>query len=99
MDRVEQLPSPGAKWSALNVDPESGTPHDNVVLYYRDPLEAIETLLALPSLKESMEFLPRRVWETSAREERLYTELFTGDWAWEMQVCTLFSLKYDSNEC
>lgn len=85
-DRIEQLPEPGARWSALSVIPETGTPHDDVVLYYRNPLHAIQTLLALPSLTDAMEFVPRRVWETSEREERLYSELFTGEWAWETQV-------------
>lgn len=89
MDRIEQLPAPGVRWTAVDVTPDSGTPLDKVTLYYRNPLDAIRTLLSRPDLKEAMEFTPRRVWETAAREDRLYTELFTGEWAWKTQVPTL----------
>jgi hypothetical protein len=56
------------------------------MLYYRNPMDAIRTLLSRPDLKEAMEFTPRRVWETPAHTGRLYTELFTGKWAWRTQV-------------
>ena len=89
MDRIEQLPTPGVQWKAVDIVPESGTPLKDVTLYYRNPVDAICTLLSWPNLKDTMEFTPRRVWETPACTSRLYTELFTGEWAWRTQVCTL----------
>jgi Plavaka transposase len=87
-DRVESLPTPLPKWKAVKVTPNSGTAMGEVALYYRDPVEAIKWLLSRPSFRDAMEFAPKRVWENSKREQRLYTDIFTGEWAQQTQVCT-----------
>jgi len=89
VDRIEQLSDPGFRWTAMNVVPDTGTPLDEVTLYYRNPLNAIRALLNRPDLKKDIEFTPRRVWENADRKERLYSEIFTGEWAWRTQVCML----------
>jgi hypothetical protein len=99
MDHIEQLPTPGVRWKAVDVVPESGAPLNDVTLYYRNPVDAIRTLLSRPDLKEAMEFTPRRVWETSARTDRLYTELFTGEWAYRTQVCASSLAGCPSDQC
>jgi Plavaka transposase len=76
----------------VKVKPNSGTPVGEVILYYRDPLEAIKWLLSRPAFKEAMEFAPKHVWENSKREQRLYTDIFTGEWAHKMQVCRYRSM-------
>ncbi|KIM29355.1 hypothetical protein M408DRAFT_306317, partial [Serendipita vermifera MAFF 305830] len=37
-------------------------------------------------LRDAIEFIPRRVWVDSDREERVYNEIFTADWAWQTQM-------------
>lgn len=32
---------------------------------------------------------PQRVWEDDKKEQRLYTEMMTGDFAWDIQVWKL----------
>jgi hypothetical protein len=63
--RIESLPDGGARWVNQLITPESGTlkglPDNQVVLLYRDPLKAIQSLLDRPSLANHMEFAPYRI--------------------------------------
>jgi hypothetical protein len=71
-------------WICQSVVPESGKEAHMVSIYYRDPLCAIKSLLCRPSLANHMEFAPRKV--NLSGEERLFSDIFTGKWAWEVQV-------------
>ena len=83
---IEALPDPGPRWFVENVVPISGESVQPVSLYYRDPVEAIKSLLRRPSLADSMEFAPRRSWSDEGKTKRLYSEMSTGDWWWRHQV-------------
>jgi hypothetical protein len=83
---IEKLPDPGPRWFEQEIIPNSGEPLHPVSLFYRDPIKAIKSLLARPSLACSMEFVPRRVWSDATREKRLYSEISTGEWWWRNQV-------------
>lgn len=84
--KIEALPDPGPRWFVENIVPISGESLHPISLYYRDPLEAIKSLLRRPSLADSMEFAPRRVWSDKAKTKRLYSEMPTGEWWWREQV-------------
>jgi len=85
-DRLSQFPDPRIMWFAKQVIPESGTPLSPVVLYWQEPLAAIQSLLDRPSLADHLEFVPRRVWDDDKKESRVFNEIFTGNWAWRTQV-------------
>ena len=36
-----------------------------------------------------MSFIPQRIYSDSNKETRVYTEMLTGDWAWEAQASRL----------
>jgi hypothetical protein len=69
-----------------DVWPDSGHTSLPLVLYHRNPLDCIQSLLDRPFLCESMEFAPRRTWEDSNWKSRVYSEIMTGNWAWQTQV-------------
>ncbi|KAF9455364.1 hypothetical protein BDZ94DRAFT_1316309 [Collybia nuda] len=81
--RAEMLPK-GPEWLCkpwkTNVPTKTSTQ-----LFYRDPLECIQSLLHHPLLKDHMHFTPLRVFETAAKTMRVYNEWMTGDVAWQMQ--------------
>lgn len=52
--------------------------------YYRNPVTCIEFLLRQSAFKEHMTYAPVR--EYNDENERVYSELHTGDWWWRMQV-------------
>ncbi len=57
-----------------------------VVLYYRDPLECLQSLMRNPLFKDHISFCPFRLYESAAKATRTYTEWLSGDAAWFMQV-------------
>lgn len=60
-----------------------------LTLFYRDPLECIQSILHCPLMKDHIEFKPLRIFESATRAMRIYTEWLTGDAAWSMQVSLL----------
>ena len=55
-------------------------------LYYRDPLECIQSILYHPLVKDFIRLSPFRLYESAAKAMRFYTEWLSGDVAWSMQV-------------
>ncbi|KAI5987639.1 hypothetical protein EDD15DRAFT_2371999 [Pisolithus albus] len=81
--RAEVLPS-GPAWLCEEMEPESPTKHP-VRLFYRQPLECLQSLLSHPLLAPHISFVPRKVWTSAARVCRIYDEWLSGDRAWEIQ--------------
>jgi len=82
---IDMLPKPRMLWKSVEVIPRSGATSSPVFLCYRDPVEAIRSLLDRPSLRDHLMYAPQRHWTASG--SRQYTEIMTGDWAWQVQVC------------
>jgi hypothetical protein len=91
---LETLPDLRSIWMRSIITTRWGTPiiqgpgleKGQVIFYHRNPLDAIQTLLDRPSLHNHLEFVPRRVYTDKDRNERIYNEIMTGDWAWRVQV-------------
>ena len=62
-------------------------------LYYRDPLECIQSILYHPLVKDFIKLSPFRLYESAAKTMRFYTEWLSGDVAWSMQVHFFFLYK------
>ncbi|KAG0696681.1 hypothetical protein DFH29DRAFT_812710, partial [Suillus ampliporus] len=54
-------------------------------LFWRDPVECLETLFSNPLFHNKLDFVPHRVYKTAAWLTRVYSEWLTGDSAWEFQ--------------
>ncbi|KAG1808474.1 hypothetical protein EV424DRAFT_1574242 [Suillus variegatus] len=74
----------GPPWMS-QVIPTAHPTKSPVILYWRDPLECIASLLNHPFFHDRMDFTPRRVYATAQRLCRVYSEWMTGDNAWNMQ--------------
>jgi Plavaka transposase len=101
IDRLESLPNAGTSWKAEVIIPDSGTLLEPIMLFYRDPMDAIESLLQSPAFKDVIDFVPCRVWsdpgdpDNPDRRERNYKEIFSGNWSWSIQVSLAFSFSFD----
>lgn len=51
---------------------------------YRDPVKIIQHLFKQPAYRDNLAYKP--VEERNEKGERIYSELFAGDWIWEQQV-------------
>ncbi|KAJ6521962.1 hypothetical protein DFH09DRAFT_1251065 [Mycena vulgaris] len=81
--RIEILPS-GPEWQAITWKTQYPT-KSPLTLYYRDPLECLQTLLRNPLIQDFIQFSPFRLWATSEKLMRVYTEWLSGDVAWNIQ--------------
>jgi hypothetical protein len=89
--RAELLP-PVPKWQYRIVSTTHPTKQP-LHLYWRDPLDCIESLFSHPFFANEMDVTPQRVYDTVERTSRIYNEWLTGDAAWSMQVLhTLLSI-------
>ncbi|KAG6913043.1 hypothetical protein DXG01_010079, partial [Tephrocybe rancida] len=81
--RVEILPK-GPQWKGMPwpSDHPTKTP---LSLFYRDPLECIQSLLISPLVKDHLSMDPFRLFKTAEKLTRVYTEWLSGDLAWQMK--------------
>jgi len=57
-----------------------------LTLFYRDPLECIQSILHSPLMKDHIKFKLLHVFKMASRAMCIYTEWLTGNAAWSMQV-------------
>jgi Plavaka transposase len=84
----------GPKWSYRTVtltgdlhDENGNSLHDDFELWLRDPVECIKELISNPAFNGSIAYIPERVYTDSTGQSRVYDEMWTADWWWDMQVC------------
>ena len=85
---LDKLPQAGPPWKSVSLAPTTGTPKKSTpaILYYRDPIEVIRYMLSNSTLREGINWAPRRVYEDEEKTKRLYSDFSTGDWWWDIQV-------------
>ncbi|KAG1866355.1 hypothetical protein C8R48DRAFT_772453 [Suillus tomentosus] len=54
-------------------------------IFYRDPIECLQSLLSYPMLADSFDFIPCKVCAEAEHAVRAYYGFMTGDHAWELQ--------------
>ncbi|KAG2123729.1 hypothetical protein DEU56DRAFT_701519, partial [Suillus clintonianus] len=82
--RAEMLPN-GPNWKCQVVPSVYPTKHP-IRLFWRDPIECLESLFSNPLFHDKLDFIPRHVYKTAAHLLQVYSEWLTGDAAWEMQT-------------
>ncbi|KAJ7659007.1 hypothetical protein B0H17DRAFT_1171830 [Mycena rosella] len=81
--RMEILPQ-GPVWKAIPWKTRHPT-KTPLTLYYRDPVECLQSLLNNPLAQDFIQYSPFRLWATSKKLMRIYTEWLSGDVAWRLQ--------------
>jgi len=59
---------------------------EELELWFRDPVECVRELLSNPAFVDYTSFAPEHVYSDSEGKERIFDEMWTADWWWEMQV-------------
>ncbi|OCH87280.1 hypothetical protein OBBRIDRAFT_691715, partial [Obba rivulosa] len=90
--KVDQLPR-ATEWECEKLDAvgdqldENGNPRtETLELWKRNPIECIQELSSNPAFYEHMRYAPERLYGDPMGKERLYENMWTGDWWWEMQT-------------
>jgi hypothetical protein len=82
MDKLPKAP----EWKMQDIVFDKHQTAKPIVLFYRDPLEVIQTLLQNPIFEGHWDFTPRRVYDGPGHQNRIYNEWMTSDSAWDAQV-------------
>ncbi len=69
---------------------------EDIELWQRDPVECIRELIGNPVFKDYLAYLPEHVYMDPEGKERVYDEMWTADWWWELQV--RFNFPYEAWE-
>jgi hypothetical protein len=71
---------------------------DPLEFYSRDVIESIRCLYGDPQFAQQLAFAPERHYTSHERTTRVYSEMYTGDWWWKVQVShTLIDPKVKTN--
>ncbi|KZS94794.1 hypothetical protein SISNIDRAFT_409274 [Sistotremastrum niveocremeum HHB9708] len=82
--KMKQLPaSVPWKWQELKF-PGFATKKP-IIVYYRDGLDCIQSLLADPKYASDLDYVPRKEYTDAECTNRVYSEYMTGNNAWEIQ--------------
>jgi hypothetical protein len=100
LHKIDELPLRGPEWECDFVtikgdvlDPNTGKPvEEEVELWRRNPVDCIKELLGNPIFCSIMRYAPERVYCDKEEKVHVYSEAWTADWWWEMQVRTVISI-------
>ncbi|THH07054.1 hypothetical protein EW146_g9433 [Bondarzewia mesenterica] len=91
LTKVDQLPT-GPEWHCETIEAvgdqlgEDGKPMvENLELWFRDPVDCVKGLLSNPAFKNFTSYTPERVYSDKAGADRMFEEMWTGDWWWKTQ--------------
>jgi Plavaka transposase len=68
------------------VDNKGKLMHEDLELWMRDPVECVKDLIQNPMFRKNMAYAPERVYRDLEGKTRIYDEMWTADWWWQVQV-------------
>ena len=94
LKKVDELPT-GPEWHCEVITAEGDVLDENgqrlmedCELWFRDPVKCVSELLANPAFIDFISYAPERVYSDNEGRERIFDEIWTANWWWEMQVST-----------
>jgi hypothetical protein len=59
---------------------------ERLELWRRDPVECVQELMENPAFRDHMAYAPERVYKDKEGKVRIYDEMWTANWWWDLQV-------------
>jgi hypothetical protein len=59
---------------------------EDLELWKRDPVECVKELIGNPAFQNLVSYVPQRAYADKAGLNRIFDEMWTGDWWWDTQV-------------
>ena len=69
-------------------------PNEKHLLQFRDIIQAIRALLGNPEHADKIVYRPRKIFKDASRTERIYSEMWTGQWWHAAQVSSVLPLHF-----
>jgi hypothetical protein len=96
---VDRLPTDGPEWfcdiitiAGDKFNDEGEVLTEDVELWRRNPVDCVRELIGNPAFKEVMVYAPEKVFSNADGSNRVFDEMWTGDWWWNIQVSSLTAL-------
>ena len=94
LKKIDGLPTQATKWtcdivtSQGNHVTEDGepVPPERLELWRRDPVECLKELMGNPMFEDHLEYAPQKHFIDEEGNNRVFDEMWTGDWWWNTQV-------------
>ncbi|KAG6827066.1 hypothetical protein H0H92_013335 [Tricholoma furcatifolium] len=94
LQKIDALPTQSPEWICEVVSAQGNRtnedgellPPEKMELWYRNTIDVIKELLGNPALREHLRYAPERVYLDKERKNRMYDEMWSGDWWWETQT-------------
>lgn len=68
------------------LDKEGNPRTEDIELWHRDPVECIRELFGNPAFETNLYYEPYKVYRDEGCMNREYSDLWTGDWWWNLQA-------------
>jgi len=69
-----------------SIDRDGSPLKEKLEVWLRNPVECIAELLGNSAFDGSISYVPEQVYADEAGDSRVYDEMWTGDWWWDVQV-------------
>jgi len=67
---------------------------EKLELWRRNPVECMKELMGNPIFKDALEYAPQKHFSDEEGTNRVFDEMWTGDWWWNTQVVMPSPCKY-----
>jgi hypothetical protein len=91
--KVDKIPERAGDWQTRTLTFKD-RPNDKFTVHFRDPVEAIRSLWRDPDLSPHMVYAPSKIYADAKKDNRIYTEMWTGQWWHILQVGIFLSSFY-----
>jgi hypothetical protein len=94
LKKIDELPTQATGWTCdivtstgnkLNDEGEP-VPSERLELWRRDPVECMKELMGNSIFEKSLEYAPQKHFLDNEAKNRVFDEMWTGDWWWDTQV-------------
>jgi Plavaka transposase len=91
---IDSIPLGDVPWEGFKVTYDGDIPENNppswmtktFEVWYRNPLEILEAQIGNPDFDGEIDYAPKQVLGKNGK--RQFTDVLSGDWAWEQAVCS-----------
>ncbi|KIO19455.1 hypothetical protein M407DRAFT_11379 [Tulasnella calospora MUT 4182] len=89
--KIDALPrGPGFTCETVSIigdvlDANGARLKEKVELWLRDPVECVRDLMGKVTLRNAMNYRPMKVYTGEDRKTRIFEEMWTGEWWWDIQ--------------
>ncbi len=96
MKKFDELPTQTAGWKCDivtvkgdKIDANGKPAVEDLELWRRDPIECVQELMGNPAFRELLAYAPEQAFRDENGTNRIFDQMWTGDWWWETQVSYL----------